>query len=68
VTAAFSGMADRSGSTADEWLEGLAGEGTLLGRLPTARDVAECAAFLVSDRAAVTTGAIANLSAGAIVD
>ena len=68
VTAAFEGMAARAGATTDEWLAGMAAQGTLLGRLPTADDVAEYAAFVASDRAPTMTGAIANLTAGAVVD
>lgn len=68
VTEAFRGMAERADATADEWLAGLATQGTLLGHLPTPDDVAEYAAFAASDRARTMTGAIANLTAGAIVD
>ena len=41
---------------------------TMLGRLPVLDEVAEYLAFAASDRAASMTGAIANLSAGALVD
>ena len=68
LTEAFGGMADRAGTTADEWLAGLAAQGTLLRRLPTPEDVAEYAAFAASERARTMTGAIANLTAGSIVD
>lgn len=68
VAEAFKGMADRAGTTADEWLAGLAAQGTLLQRLPTPEDVAEYAAFAASDRARTMTGAIANLTAGSVVD
>ena len=61
-------MADRAGTTADEWLADLAAQGTLLRRLSTAEDVAEYAAFAASERARTMTGAIANLTAGSIVD
>ncbi|MES9537940.1 MULTISPECIES: SDR family oxidoreductase [unclassified Actinomadura] len=67
VTEAFAEMAGRAGATTDEWLAGAA-QGTLLGRLPTPEDVAEYAAFAASDRARTLTGAIANLSAGLLVD
>jgi len=40
----------------------------LLKRLPTLEEVAETAAFLASDRAGAMTGAVANLSCGALVD
>lgn len=68
VTEAFGGMADRAGTTTDERLAGLASQGTLLGWLPTAEDVAEYAAFAAPDRARTVTGAIANLTAGSVVD
>jgi NAD(P)-dependent dehydrogenase (short-subunit alcohol dehydrogenase family) len=41
---------------------------TLLRRLPTLAELAETAAFLASDRAGAMTGAVANLTCGAIVD
>ena len=41
---------------------------TRLGRLPTLAEVADYAAFVASDRAGAMTGAIANLSAGFLVD
>jgi NAD(P)-dependent dehydrogenase (short-subunit alcohol dehydrogenase family) len=41
---------------------------TSLGRQPTLTEVAEVAAFLVSDRASGLTGTIVNLSCGSIVD
>lgn len=43
-------------------------DGTLLKRLPSLYEVAETAAFLASDRAGAMTGAVANLSCGAVVD
>ena len=63
----FSGMAGLSGLTMEAWLSGLAGT-TLLGRLPTLDDVADAAAFVASDRASAMTGAIVNLTSGALVD
>jgi NAD(P)-dependent dehydrogenase (short-subunit alcohol dehydrogenase family) len=63
----FSGMAGLSGLTMEAWLSGLAGT-TLLGRLPTLDDVADTAAFVVSDRAGAMTGAIVNLTSGALLD
>ena len=65
---AFRLQAQAAETTVDGWLEGLAHGHTLLGRLPTLVDVAEYAAFLASDRARATTGAIANLTCGALVD
>ncbi|MFC4553994.1 SDR family NAD(P)-dependent oxidoreductase [Georgenia faecalis] len=66
--AVFTSAAARVGTDAPGWLAGLAEHGTLLGRLPTLEDVAEYAAFVASDRARAMTGAIANLTCGALVD
>lgn len=43
-------------------------EGTALGRLPRLAEVAGTAAFVASDRAGAMTGAVVNLTCGAIVD
>ncbi len=43
-------------------------EKALLKRLPTLAETAEIAAFLVSDRASAMTGAVANVSCGAVID
>jgi 3-oxoacyl-[acyl-carrier protein] reductase len=63
----FTGMAGLSGLTTEAWLSELA-RTTLLGRLPTLAEVADFAAFVASDRASAMTGAIANLTSGALVD
>jgi 3-oxoacyl-[acyl-carrier protein] reductase len=63
----FTAMAGLSGSSLEAWLSGLA-DTTLLGRLPTLDEVADCAAFVASDRASAMTGAIVNLTSGALVD
>jgi 3-oxoacyl-[acyl-carrier protein] reductase len=63
----FEGMAGLSGLTTEDWLSELA-RTTLLGRLPTLAEVADYAAFVASDRASAMTGAIANLTSGAVVD
>jgi 3-oxoacyl-[acyl-carrier protein] reductase len=41
---------------------------SLLGRLPTLRELADSAVFLASDAAGAMTGAVLNLSCGAIID
>ena len=63
----FTGMAGLSGLSMEAWLSGLAGT-TLLGRLPTLDEVADCAAFVASDHASAMTGAVVNLTSGALVD
>lgn len=64
---AFSGFAERAGTTIEAMLAGMA-RTTLLKRLPTLAEVANLAAFVASDRAGAMTGAIANLSCGSLVD
>lgn len=66
--AVFADSARRAGMSIDAMLEQAGQQGTLLGRLPTLQQVAEYATFLASDRAGATTGAVANLSCGAVVD
>jgi hypothetical protein len=63
----FGRIADASGIPIEQWMTGLVGM-TLLGRLPVLDEVAEYLAFAASDRARSMTGAIANLSGGALVD
>jgi NAD(P)-dependent dehydrogenase (short-subunit alcohol dehydrogenase family) len=63
----FRPAAERAGLSVEAMLAGAA-EGTLLKRLPTLDEVANVAAFLASDQASAMTGAIANLSCGALVD
>jgi 3-oxoacyl-[acyl-carrier protein] reductase len=43
-------------------------EGTVRGRLPTLRELADAAVFAASDRATAMTGAIVNLTCGSIMD
>jgi NAD(P)-dependent dehydrogenase (short-subunit alcohol dehydrogenase family) len=43
-------------------------DGTALGRLPRLAEVADTAAFVASDSASAITGAVVNLTCGAIVD
>jgi NAD(P)-dependent dehydrogenase (short-subunit alcohol dehydrogenase family) len=65
---AFSDSAERAGLTVDAMLAERASTATLLKRLPTLAEVANCAAFVASDRASAMTGAIANLTCGSVVD
>jgi 3-oxoacyl-[acyl-carrier protein] reductase len=43
-------------------------EDTLLGRLPRLAEIGAAAVFAASDQAGATTGAVLNLTCGAIVD
>ena len=65
---AFGDSAARAGITIEGMLAERARTATLLRRLPTLAEVAEYAAFLASDRASATTGAIVNLTCGSVVD
>lgn len=64
----FAGFATRAGVSVDTMLAERARTGTLLGRFPTLAEVADFAAFVASDRAGATTGAIINLTCGSLVD
>jgi NAD(P)-dependent dehydrogenase (short-subunit alcohol dehydrogenase family) len=63
----FDGFARRENATVEDWLAGHAGASRLK-RLPALAEIADYAAFAASDRAGAMTGAIANLSAGFLVD
>jgi NAD(P)-dependent dehydrogenase (short-subunit alcohol dehydrogenase family) len=65
----FKPMAAPAGLSVQEWLpDSEMAQSTMLRRLPTLSEVAETAAFLASDRAGAMTGAVANLSSGALLD
>jgi NAD(P)-dependent dehydrogenase (short-subunit alcohol dehydrogenase family) len=64
----FKPAAAAGGQSVQEFLEDGLAQGTLLKRLPMLSEIAETAAFLASDRAGAMTGAIVNLSGGALVD
>lgn len=64
----FADAAERRGVPMDDWLAALTDSHCLLRKLPTLSDVAEYATFVASDRCTSMTGAIANLTAGALVD
>lgn len=63
----FRPAAERAGVSVSEMLAG-AGETTLLKRLPTLAQVASTAVFVASDHGAAMTGAIVNLTCGALLD
>jgi NAD(P)-dependent dehydrogenase (short-subunit alcohol dehydrogenase family) len=60
---------EANGQPVEKWLsKSPMAQSTLLKRLPILAEVAETAAFLASDRAGAMTGAVANLSCGAVLD
>lgn len=60
---------DAGNRSVSDWLpDSPMAQDTLLKRLPTLSEVAETAAFIASDGAGAMTGAIVNLSCGALVD
>jgi NAD(P)-dependent dehydrogenase (short-subunit alcohol dehydrogenase family) len=65
--AVFAPKAAAAGISVAQWLEGAAAT-TMLKRLPTLAEVAETIGFLASDRASSMTAAVANLTAGAVVE
>ncbi|HTU64538.1 MAG TPA: SDR family oxidoreductase [Steroidobacteraceae bacterium] len=64
----FAGFADKLGISIDDMLAEHGRKSTLLGRLPTLREVADTAAFVASDRAGAMTGGIVNLTCGSMAD
>lgn len=63
----FGEAAAKAGVSIPQMLEGAA-QATLLKRLPTLAQIAEMAAFMASDKAGATTGAILNLTSGFLLD
>jgi NAD(P)-dependent dehydrogenase (short-subunit alcohol dehydrogenase family) len=49
-------------------VKGYMTDGTVLGRMPMLREVADAAVFAASDRASAMTGTIVNLTCGSILD
>jgi 3-oxoacyl-[acyl-carrier protein] reductase len=64
----FRPAAEQAGVSVQQMLEQAANERTLLGRLPTLAQVADTAVFVASDEAGAMTGAVANLTCGAVPD
>jgi len=63
----FGEAAAKAGVSIPQMLQGAA-QATLLKRLPSLQQVAEMAAFMASDKADATTGAIINLTSGFLLD
>lgn len=63
----FGKAAAAAGMTIEQMLDGAA-QATLLKRLPRLEQLADMAAFMASDRANATTGAILNLTSGFMLD
>lgn len=64
----FENASQNIGTPLQELLAERGRTATLLGRLPTLAEVAEFAAFVASDRATATTGAVININCGSITD
>jgi len=67
----FQPMAEQAGFTVDQIADMKLQPGTaptLLKRYPSAREVAETATFIASDRAGAITAAVMNLSCGSVAD
>lgn len=64
----FEGFASKLGIPVHEMIAEHGRKATLLGRLPRLAEVAECAAFVASDRAGPMTGAITNLTCGSLIE
>ena len=60
----FGRRAAAEGVSVEQWLGRWAQDVTLLGRLPTAAQVADAAVFLASGRASAITGAVVDLTCG----
>jgi NAD(P)-dependent dehydrogenase (short-subunit alcohol dehydrogenase family) len=60
----FGRRAAAAGVSVEQWLGRWAQDVTLLGRLPTAAQVADAAVFLASGRASAITGAVVDLTCG----
>jgi 3-oxoacyl-[acyl-carrier protein] reductase len=60
----FGPRAAAAGVSVEQWLVQWAEDVTMLGQLPTLAQVADTAVFVASDRAAVITGAVLDLTCG----
>jgi NAD(P)-dependent dehydrogenase (short-subunit alcohol dehydrogenase family) len=67
IDVVFGLHAEALGITRDEFTAAMV-DRTLLKRLPTLAEVASAAVFIASDEASAMTGAVANLSAGSVVE
>jgi 3-oxoacyl-[acyl-carrier protein] reductase len=67
VQEAFAHHAEAAGGTPEEFQASLESS-TMLHRLTTLDEVAAMAAFIASDRASATTGAVVNLTCGSVID
>jgi 3-oxoacyl-[acyl-carrier protein] reductase len=68
IPESWEGASTEDWSAPKEEIEATLKERSLLGWVTTLADVGNTAAFLASDRAAATTGTVANLTSGTVVD
>jgi 3-oxoacyl-[acyl-carrier protein] reductase len=68
IPESWEGTSTEDWSAPTEEIEAALKDRSLLGRVTTLADVGNAAAFLASDRAGATTGTVANLTSGTVVD
>ena len=68
IPESWEGISTEDWSAPTEEIEATLKDRSLLGRVTTLADVGNTAAFLASDRAGATTGTVANLTSGTVVD
>ena len=68
IPESWEGISTEDWSAPTEEIEAALKDRSLLGRVTTLADVGNTAAFLASDRAGATTGTVANLTSGTVVD
>ena len=68
IPESWEGISTEDWSAPTEEIEAALKARSLLGRVTTLADVGNAAAFLASDRAGATTGTVANLTSGTVVD
>lgn len=68
IPESWEGVSTEDWSAPPEEVEAALKDRSLLGRVTTLADVGNAAVFLASDRAGATTGTVANLTSGTVID